>query len=114
MAIRDCDERIFFEGEAIALLQGKPEEIECWVRLVAEKANARLDWHASGYAAQMLHLGDSASRTRVEVALDELRSNLDTEEKRKMDKVFTKRLALNEPGIRRDSVRKVLLSGTRT
>jgi len=95
-----CDGEVFLNGEAVALLQGKPKEIEHWVKLVAEEANARLDWQATGYVAQMLHLGDKDSRIRVEVVLDELSS--------RMGKVVLKRLALNDPGIYRRSQRKIL------
>jgi hypothetical protein len=45
---------------------------EEWVRLVAKKANAMVDWHYSGGVVQVLHLGDAESRARVEVAIDEL------------------------------------------
>ena len=110
MAIKACDERIFLEGEAIALLQGSPEEIEYWVRLVGREAGADVDWHAASFAGQMLHLGSSASRARVEDVLNRLSKSLGPKRKQRMDKVFTKRLAPYEPGIRRDCASKVFPS----
>ncbi|KKS65627.1 MAG: hypothetical protein UV40_C0018G0004 [Parcubacteria group bacterium GW2011_GWA1_42_7] len=66
-----CDQEIFEKGELIALLDGSSNAVENWVKEVAEKANARLDWHYTGGVAQVLHLGDMESRRRVErVAVD--------------------------------------------
>jgi len=48
----------------------------------------------------MLHLGNSASRARVEDVLNGLSESLGPKKKQRMDKVFTKRLAPYEPGVR--------------
>lgn len=48
------------------------EEAEAWVKAVAKTAKAKVDWHYSGGRAQVLHLGNVASRARVEQAIDSL------------------------------------------
>lgn len=68
---------IFTSGDPIALIDGRSEDIELWVKSVATKAEARVDWHYSGGVAQVLHLGDTASRERVEAAINELQGALD-------------------------------------
>ena len=75
-----CDQEIFQKGEGVCTLDGDWDEelgtssqnVEQWVKSVAEKANARVDWHFSGGIASVLHLGDEASRKRVMRAIDEL------------------------------------------
>lgn len=72
-----CDQEIFQNGQPVAALDASSNSAENWVQLVAEKANARLDWHYSGGIAQVIHLGDDESRARVEAAMNELEPNLD-------------------------------------
>jgi hypothetical protein len=72
----DCNDEIFKKGEPIAALDAPSNAAENWVQAVAKKANARLDWHYSGGRAQVLHLGDNASRKRVEEAITNLESTL--------------------------------------
>jgi hypothetical protein len=60
-----CDDEIFENGQPIAALDGRSNAVEAWVQAVATKAEARIDWHYSGGVAQVLHLGDEASRIRV-------------------------------------------------
>lgn len=73
----NCDEEIFKKGEPIAALNGRANAVERWVKAVAAKANARVDWHYSGGRAHVLHLGDSESRGRVMQAVHELEPELD-------------------------------------
>ncbi len=65
-----CDREIFLKGEPIAFLDGPSNAVERWVRAIAEKAKARVDWHYSGGTAQVLFLGDRESRARVHAAID--------------------------------------------
>jgi len=67
-----CNDQIFKNGHPVVLLDAPSNAAEQWVRAVADKANALVDWHYSGGIAQVLHLGDLDSRLRVESAIDEL------------------------------------------
>jgi hypothetical protein len=71
-----CDEEVFQNGTPVALLDAPANATENWVKSVAEAADARLDWHYSGGVAQVLHLGDDESRSRVEDAITELEGSL--------------------------------------
>jgi hypothetical protein len=80
-----CDPRIFKEGVSVAAVyadgfssdgKGGSIEIERWVRSVADKANASLDWHYSGGIGNVLFLGDAEARQRVEIAIDALTPTL--------------------------------------
>lgn len=80
-----CDPRIFKEGVSVAAVdadgfssdgKGGSIEIERWVRSVAERANAALDWHYSGGIGNVLFLGRAEDRERVEWALDDLTPTL--------------------------------------
>ncbi len=71
-----CDREIFRKGQTVAAIDGSSNAVERWVKAVAKKASARVDWHYSGGIAQVLHLGDRESRARVYAALEELRHTL--------------------------------------
>lgn len=71
-----CDPEIFQKGQPVAALDGSSNAVERWVKVVASKANARVDWHYSGGVAQVLHLGDAQSRTRVMDTMRELAPQL--------------------------------------
>jgi hypothetical protein len=71
-----CDQKIFKKGKGVAVLDGSSNAVENWVRAVAKKANARVDWHYSGGRANVLHLGDEESRQRVLNAIHELEGEL--------------------------------------
>jgi hypothetical protein len=71
-----CNQEIFENGQTVVCLAAKSNAAESWVKAVAKKADARVDWHYSGGIAQVLHLGDDESRTRVEAAIDELEPTL--------------------------------------
>ncbi len=71
-----CNQEIFQDGQPVLILDAKPNAAESWVKAVAEKANALVDWHYSGGIAQVLHLGDDESRVRVETAIDKLEPTL--------------------------------------
>lgn len=72
-----CNQDVFRHGKPVAALDGRSNAVERWVQAVAKKANAQVDWHYSGGIAQVLHLGDEASRMRVEAAITELAPTLD-------------------------------------
>lgn len=72
-----CDYDIFENGETVCIVDGRSNAVERWVKKVAKKANAKVDWHYSGGRANVLHLGDAASRQRVLNAISELKSKLD-------------------------------------
>ncbi|MFZ2484420.1 MAG: hypothetical protein WAX80_01525 [Minisyncoccia bacterium] len=72
-----CDPEIFASGRGVCVIDGKSIAIERFVRAVAEKANARVDWHYSGGRGNVLHLGDDESRQRVLQSIDELESSLE-------------------------------------
>ena len=69
-----CDSEIFHNGEPIMAMWGPSVKVEAWVKEIAKKAKARVDWHITGGMANILHLGDPESRARVEKAIDELMS----------------------------------------
>ena len=71
-----CDIEIFKNGKSIVMVTGSSNAVENWVRAVAKKADARLDWHYSGGIANILHLGDAESRTRAIEAMQALKSEL--------------------------------------
>ena len=67
---------IFHHGETVAALDARKIQAEHWVRLVARQAKAQVDWHYSGGVANVLHLGDAASRARVVAAMQRLEGRL--------------------------------------
>lgn len=71
-----CDQEIFEKGEPVLFIRGSSNAVERWVKKVAAKANARIDWHYSGGIAQVLHLGDKESHSRVIKVAHELESEL--------------------------------------
>lgn len=73
----DCDPKIFKKGKGVCVLDAEDEAAERWVRLVAKKAGAKVDWHYSGGRASVLHLGDNASRQRVLDTIREMEGELD-------------------------------------
>ncbi len=71
-----CDSKIFEKGRGVCILEGSSNAVETWVKAVAQRANAQVDWHYSGGRANVLHLGDDESRERVLNAIDELKAEL--------------------------------------
>jgi hypothetical protein len=69
---KPCNKKIFKDGELVAMLEGSSNRVERWVRSVAKKAKAQVDWHYAGGRAMVLHLGDTASRKRTLAAVSEL------------------------------------------
>lgn len=67
-----CDQEIFAKGNTILILSGSSNMIENWVKKVVAEANARIDWHYCGGRANVLHLGDEASRLRSLEAINKL------------------------------------------
>jgi hypothetical protein len=72
-----CKSEIFKDGRGVCVVDGRSNAVERWVQAVAKKADAQVDWHYSGGRANVLHLGDDASRERVLSAINELESELD-------------------------------------
>lgn len=72
-----CPADIFRDGDPVILVDALPNATERWVQTVAALANARVDWHYSGGVAQVLHLGNSESRSRVDEAITQLADSLD-------------------------------------
>lgn len=92
-----ADIAIYQKGQAVAAIcTAKAQDAEDWVRAVAKKARAQVDWHYSGGSAQVLHLGDAESRLRVEAAIDELEFTLEGR--------VLKRFKPDDPGLYRDGV----------
>ena len=71
-----CNPEIFKKGRGVCVIDGSSNAVERWVQSVAKKANAQVDWHYSGGRANVLHLGDDASRQRVLNAINELEGKL--------------------------------------
>lgn len=71
-----CNRDIFEKGRGVCVIDGSSNAVERWVQSVAKKANAQVDWHYSGGRANVLHLGDDASRQRVLNAIHELKGEL--------------------------------------
>ena len=60
-----CDSEIFQRGAPVCLVTGPSNAVERWVHDLHVLSDSRVDWHYSGGIAQVLHLGDPASRRRV-------------------------------------------------
>jgi hypothetical protein len=71
-----CNPDIFKNGSGVCVVDGASNAVERWVQAVAKKADAQVDWHYSGGRANVLHLGDEASRQRVLNAINELKGDL--------------------------------------
>lgn len=69
---KPCNKKIFEDGELVCMLEGSSNRVERWVKRVAKKASAKVDWHYAGGRAMVLHLGDTASRKRTMAAIKEL------------------------------------------
>ncbi len=89
---KPCDRKIFRKGKPIVLVQGRSNAVENWVRAVAKKAKAKVDWHYSGGVAQVLYLGN-ADRARIEKAITALAPTLKG--------TIMRHLALGESGLYR-------------
>ena len=73
---KPCNPDIFKKGKGVCVVDGSSNAVERWVQMVAKKANAQVDWHYSGGRANVLHLGNEASRQRVLNAIEELKGKL--------------------------------------
>lgn len=72
-----CKTDIFRNGKNLCVVDGASNAVEQWVKAIAKNANTRVDWHYSGGQANVLHLGDDASRQRALEAVKELAPQLD-------------------------------------
>ena len=73
---KPCNKKIFKHGTTVAMLDGSSNAVERWVKSVAAKAQAQVDWHYAGGRAMVLHLGDVESLYRTLDAIKELRPTL--------------------------------------
>ena len=71
-----CNPEIFKDGKGVCIVEGSSDSVELWVRLIAQRADARVDWHFNHGKASVLHLGDDASRQRVIDTINKLKNNL--------------------------------------
>ncbi|MDO8577254.1 MAG: hypothetical protein Q7R55_00025 [Candidatus Wildermuthbacteria bacterium] len=71
-----CNPDIFKRGKGVCVVDGRPNDVERWVKAIAKKADAKVDWHYSGGRANVLHLGKDKSRQRVLNAINELAGEL--------------------------------------
>lgn len=60
-------------GDNVADFWGSPQDVETFVRVLREVTGARIDWYGTGSSKVILHLGLSASRRRVDLAIANLR-----------------------------------------
>ena len=62
-----CDPKIFKRGKDVCLVYGQPNAIEDWVKKIAKKADARVDWHyAAGRANfEIISLGHLTLRSET-------------------------------------------------
>jgi hypothetical protein len=68
-----CNPEVFKNGKGACVVDGSSAEvIEVWVKKVAAKAEATMDWHWCGGVGNVLYLGDDAVRERVLCAIGEL------------------------------------------
>ncbi len=72
-----CDPDILQKGTTVCVVDGRANAVERWVKAVATRANAQVDWHYVGGRANVLHLGDEASHQCVLNAIDALKGELD-------------------------------------
>lgn len=72
-----CNQEIFEKGKGVCVVSGSSNAVERWVKKIAKKADAKVDWHYSGGLANVLHLGDGESRQRVLNAISELEGELE-------------------------------------
>jgi hypothetical protein len=73
---KPCNKKIFKNGSTVAILVGSSNAVERWVKSVAVKAKAQVDWHYAGGRAMVLHLGNKASLQRTLDAIQELKPKL--------------------------------------
>ena len=73
-----CDSKIFKEGTSIvALYTESAETAETRVKSIAKESEVPVDWHYSGGIANVLYLGDSKARKKVNQAINKLEESLD-------------------------------------
>jgi hypothetical protein len=71
-----CKSEIFRDGQGICILDGRSNAVETWVKKLAVKANAQVDWHYSGGRANVLYLGDEDTKQRILNAIEKLKVEL--------------------------------------
>ena len=70
--LKRCDLRIFRSGQIICFARGEPPDIEHWVKWVATRSHANVDWYRTHGSGAVMHLGDKESHQRVMNAICEL------------------------------------------
>ena len=76
ITLEPCNSNIFKNGKEICSVIGNPNDIEYWVKSIAKKSNARVDWHCTGGIGRILHLGDDKNRQRTINILNESKNEL--------------------------------------
>jgi len=90
---KPCDQKIFKKGTPIVLIEGASNAVESWVKAVAKKAKAKVDWHYTGGIAQVLYLGNAKDRARIDEAITVLAP--------KLKGLILQRLVPSDPGLYR-------------
>ena len=72
-----CDSKIFKKGVSIVALDAGSEAAEAWVQSIAKESGVPVDWHYSGGIANVLYLGNSEARGKVNQAISKLEGSLD-------------------------------------
>lgn len=72
-----CDKRIFKDGVAVCILDGKSDAIEKWVKGIARLTEAKVNWHYVGGRANVLYLGDDIGYEKVLECIYAFKDELD-------------------------------------
>lgn len=72
-----CDPAIFKDGKVVCVIDGRSNAVERFVKAVAARSGAQVDWHYAGGRARVLHLGDENSYQVALNAVHALEKELD-------------------------------------
>jgi hypothetical protein len=65
-----CDREVYVKGKSVFMTHTiSPNDMECWVKKVAQLSGQRVDWHFIGGMANVLALGDI---DKVKAAIQQL------------------------------------------
>ena len=65
MTAKPCEPDIFKNGQAVCVVLGPSDDIEAWVKSIADKSKAAVDWHYMGGRGVVKHLGNDVERENV-------------------------------------------------
>lgn len=81
-----CNQEIFNKGECVFITHTIPSnELEKWVKKIAEKSGQPVDWHYCGGRARILALGDIS---KVSCSMKELMPEHDALMKKETDQIL--------------------------